>query len=89
MIHTDALGDVALTDWLNAVYAGGANAGKYAFLRLNPDGVEGTLPWSGYQVMTALAGGADEKPALTFAIAPEPATLGLFALGFGLLLRRR
>jgi hypothetical protein len=87
VIHTNASGDAALALWLNDMYAGGANAGKYVFLRLNPDGVDGTLPWSGYQVMTAGAGGADEKPVLSYSIVPEPS--GLILLGFGLLAWRR
>ncbi len=70
------------------MYAGGASAGMYAFLRLNPDGIDGTLPWSGYQVMTALAGGADEKPVLTYTIVPEPASIALLALTLAALRRR-
>ena len=89
VIHTDTIGDFALTTWLNAMYAGGANAGQYVFLRLNPDGPEGSLPWSGYQVMTAGAGGADEKPALTYTVVPEPATFALLLAGMLAVSRRR
>lgn len=89
VIHTDVSGDSALTGWLNTMYAGGANAGKYVFLRLNPDGPEGALPWSGYQVMTALAGGADEKPILSFDVVPEPASAVLLAIGAAALFCRR
>jgi hypothetical protein len=88
-IHTDAAGDTSLAGWLNAMYANGAHAGEFVFLRLNADGVDGTLPWSGYQVMTALAGGADEKPVLTYSVVPEPASLMLLGLAASGLLGRR
>ena len=89
VIHTDGAGDLALESWLNLMYDNGANAGMYVFVRLNPDGVEGTLPYSGYQVMTAGAGGAEEKPALTYTVVPEPATFALMLAGMLAVGRRR
>ena len=42
LISTSAVGNTALVDFLNAQYAGGANAGKYVFLRLSKDTANGT-----------------------------------------------
>ncbi|HRX86473.1 MAG TPA: PEP-CTERM sorting domain-containing protein [Phycisphaerae bacterium] len=89
VIHTDAGGDTSLTAWLNTMYANGANAGEYVFLRFNPDGPEGSLPWSGYELMTVIAGGADEKPVFSYTVTPEPSMLALLGLGAGVVLRRR
>lgn len=91
-VTTDAAGDVALTAALNAAYAGGANAGKYVFLRLNPS--EDPIPAgnNAFTVLTNDAGGAIERPTLTYTtqIVPEPATMGLMGLGaIGLMARRR
>lgn len=42
VIKSDPAGDSSLMIYLNAQYAGGANAGKYVFLRLNKDAGNGT-----------------------------------------------
>lgn len=89
--YTDATGDAALAGWLNTVWAGGANAGKYAFLRLTPDRTDGTYAWSGYTLITVLGGGTEERPSLTYSTAamPEPASLSALALLAVSVLRRR
>lgn len=89
IIHSTAAGDSGLTAWLNTVYAGGANAGQYAFLRLSPDIDDGTYPWSGYTVLTGLAGGENEKPVVSYDVVPEPTALLLLAAGGVFALRRR
>lgn len=87
--HTDTLGDSVLSVWLNVVWAGGANAGQYAFLRLSPDKADGTYSWTGYTVLTTLAGYEEERPMLSYTLVPEPGTMTLLALAGVAALRRR
>jgi hypothetical protein len=42
LYHSDTASNAALVNFLNAQYAGGANAGKFVFLRLNKDAPVGT-----------------------------------------------
>lgn len=83
-VNTDATGDLGLTAWLNVQYAGGANAGNYVFLRLNAD----DLPTGDnrYDILTQDAGGATEKPLITYTagIVPEPSTLIMGIVGLGI-----
>lgn len=65
---TDGTGDANLAAWLNTRYAGGANAGQYVFIRLSAD-----LNPSGdnrYDILTQNAGGATEKPLITYTAGP-------------------
>lgn len=89
-ITTDTAGSAALVAYLNTQYAGGAGAGEYVFLRINPDAT-GPQGNESYNVLTANAGGGNEKPLLTYtaAVVPEPASLVLFAAGALALLRVR
>lgn len=90
-IYTSVSGNAALTAYLNAQYAGGAGAGTYVFLRLSPH--LDTVPpgWNAYAVLTQDAGGAQEKPLLSYTTAPvpEPTALAGLVLSAGLLIRRR
>jgi hypothetical protein len=55
-----------LTDFLNAVYANGSGAGKYVFLRVNPD-ISGLNNYTRYKFYSAdYSGGAYYWPALTY-----------------------
>lgn len=80
----------ALLSYLNAQYADGAGAGQYVFLRFSPnaDTISG---WTSWTVLSEDAGGADEKPSLSYTAGPvpEPATLSLLVLGGLAVLRRR
>ncbi len=55
-----------LTDYLNAAYANGANAGRHVFFRLSPDvaGLNNYTRYNLYSAETAL--GAFYKPSLTY-----------------------
>ena len=69
--NSNATGDANLTDWLNLQYDDGANAGKYVFLRVNVDAVPSGNIY--YVVLTQNAGGATEKPLITYtAVAYTP-----------------
>ncbi len=79
-VNSDATGDANLAAWLNAQYSGGANAGQFVFLRVNAD--ENPAGDARYDVLTQNAGGATEKPLITYsAVVPEPGTAGLLVLG--------
>jgi hypothetical protein len=93
---TSAAGDLALATFLNTAYAGGANAGKWVFLRVSYD--LATIPPgnSAYSLLTQDAGGANEKPILTYtfglAAVPEPSSYLMIGAGLSVLvvmLRRR
>lgn len=80
----------AFSAWINAQYAGGANAGQFAFLRLSPDLVN--PPRSGYFVISANNPEVASRPFLSydFAPVPEPATTAMAGLAaLGLMARRR
>ncbi|MDP0495917.1 MAG: hypothetical protein Q7Q73_06875 [Verrucomicrobiota bacterium JB024] len=77
----------ALVDYLNAQYAGGAGAGQYVYLRLNPTITFGSAP-RGYNIYGS---GADSElvPQLSYTI-PEPSSVALWGglvVGLGLVLR--
>ncbi len=61
--RTSAVGVVNLTDYLNAQYAGGANAGKYVFLRLNPDRTP-KFSFKFGRFSASETGNADNRPTL-------------------------
>ena len=92
-VITSAAANQALAAYLNTQWAGGANAGQYVFLRLSYD-VSTPLPEGNnfYEVLTNEAGGATEKPLLTYATTPvpEPGTVAMIAVaGLGYLVLRR
>ena len=91
-VNSDATGDANLASWLNTQYDNGANAGQYVFLRVGVD-ASPTGDFR-YDVLTQNAGGATEKPLITYTpgVVPEPSTallVGLAGLGVWGRLRRR
>ena len=76
---TDLTGEANLASWLNVRYAAGANAGQYVFLRVNADA--SPVGDSIYQVLTQNAGGASERPLITYTPAaytpPDISVIGL------------
>lgn len=91
-LTTSALGDASLTSFLNTQYANGANAGKYVFLLFSYDQNPSAPGNSFYSILTSNAGGATEKPFLTFTSGltaiPEPSSVaGSVLLGVAGLFR--
>lgn len=91
-VNTDVAGDIALVNYLNAQYTAGAVGGDYVFLRLSY-AVNPPIPGgnSAYEVLTENAGGANEKPLLTFetAVIPEPSSALLLLGGLTVLVCKR
>ncbi|MFW6154831.1 MAG: PEP-CTERM sorting domain-containing protein [Planctomycetota bacterium] len=88
---TDADGETALGDWLADQYADASYdpAGtNYVFLRLSARD-DLTSDYRYWSVASADNGTEADRPALMITTIPEPATLGLLALGGLALLRRR
>jgi len=94
-VETDAAADLDLGAYLQAQYDAGAVAGDYVFLRLNTD-VSSVIQY--FSIATADAGiyapdttvDATHRPELMIVTAvPEPASLGLLALGGLCVLARR
>ena len=69
-----------LAAFLNGEYAGGANIGKYVFIRANPD----TTPTgtNGYNLATADSTTTAFQPVINYTAIPEPGSTLLLALGF-------
>lgn len=72
--ETDAAADTALGNWLQTQYDGGAVAGDYVFLRIQPDRQIGTVYSRGWTIDTADHGTPAQRPALT--ITTEDAAKG-------------
>ena len=78
----------ALVDYLNAQYAGGAGAGQYVYLRLNPTITFASAP-RGYNIYGSGAESSELVPQLSYTI-PEPSSVALWGglvVGLGLVLR--
>lgn len=75
----DDAAQIALGDWLQAQYDGGAQAGDYVFLRLTPDRVDTAIFGRGWNVNSADA--SSNQPVLQITTIPEPATIGMLGLG--------
>lgn len=72
-----------LTDFLNAVYANGAGAGKYVFFRINPD-ISGLNNYTRYKFYSAdYSGGAYYWPSLTYGTADSQLGWESLPLGGG------
>jgi hypothetical protein len=92
--NTDAVGDVALLNYLNAQYAAGAVGGNFVFLRVSPD--FDTFPVNptggasiGYPMTAADSATTATVPQLTLTIIPEPTVAVMLIGGLGLLGGRR
>lgn len=83
---TNAAGDLALRNYLNAQYAGGAGAGDFVFLRLSHEALPASF--KEYTFYTAEQAGTSLDPVITCTAVPEPASV-LIALGASMLLIRR
>lgn len=83
-LNTNASGDAALQSWLNAMYDGGENAGKYVYLRLTPNVATATASDDYMQILTA-SSPTDSAPSLVITydaeVIPEPGTLALVGIG--------
>lgn len=72
----------ALTDYLNAAYAGGANIGKYIVLRINSDSSSNLTGASGYN-LSGINSASELIPSISYEVGsiPEPKTVSLL-IGF-------
>ncbi|NLF29905.1 MAG: PEP-CTERM sorting domain-containing protein [Planctomycetes bacterium] len=82
--ETDDAADAALAAWLADIYDAGAVAGDYVFLRFNGDRQSA----NSFSLISANHA-TEMKPTLTITTVPEPATLGVLALGALAVIRRR
>ena len=84
-INTSASANIALVNFLNTQYGGGTGAGKFVFLRLSYNQNPSVAGNNSYQILTADAGGAAEKPLLTLtsAAVPEPSSIAFLISGAG------
>lgn len=89
LVSTNLTGSQALVNYLNLQYGpDGSGAGKWIFLRLNPDTAAVTVENSGVDV--AFADNATGKPTLTVDFVPEPTAVPiLVGLALGAATRRR
>ncbi|HEY7115526.1 MAG TPA: hypothetical protein VH475_03010, partial [Tepidisphaeraceae bacterium] len=88
LITTDPAANTSLVTWLNSQYGvDGSGAGKYVFLRLNPD-IDPPVENSGVDVV--MAENAANVAAMTINFVPEPATAiaGACLLGLSTSFRR-
>lgn len=92
---TDAAGDLALTDYLNDAYAGGANAGQFVFLRLSYASDTFASGWDAYKITVREAALVGDAPVIayesSFSVIPEPSGVALLGLltGAAMVQRRR
>ena len=81
---TDAAGDVALMEFLNDAYAGGANAGQFVFLRLSYASDTLASGWDAYKITVREAALPTDAPVITydssFSVVPEPSSIAMLGL---------
>jgi hypothetical protein len=82
--------NLLFANYLNTLYAAGVPSGSYLVVTLNPDAPPDDVNTNRYQVASANATDASQRPALTVEIVPEPSAAGLLVLaGTALVARRR
>jgi hypothetical protein len=87
--NTTAAADALLGGYLNSLYAAGVPDGSFLILTIMPDAPPGDAVTNRYQLASANATDPAQRPTLTIDVVPEPASLGLFAIGAAALLARR
>jgi hypothetical protein len=85
---TDALGNAALTGYINGLYSapGFTPGSSYLVLRVNPD-ISGDTGTKRFTLASAENANAGLRPALNLSLTPvpEPSTIAFFGIGFGAL----
>ena len=72
IVSTDETGDTNLGRWLQSLYDGGASAGDFAFIRVNPD----LIPAANNRYFEFDTADSGNKPVLTFTTRPPTTILG-------------
>ena len=87
---TSSEADALLTAYLNSLYAAGVPEGSFLVVTLTPDAPPSDVTTTRYQIASANAADAGQRPTLSFDVVPEPGATGMLAVAAtGLLARRR
>ena len=87
--ETSILAGTTLAGYLNALYASGVPDGSFLIVTLNPDAPPDDTLTNRYQIASANAADAAQRPALTIDVVPEPSAMGVLAVAAVAVLRRR
>lgn len=87
--ETSLLANTTLAGYLNTLYAAGVPDGSFLIVTLNPDAPPVDTLNNRYQILSANAADAAQRPTLTIEVVPEPSALGMVAVAAVAVLRRR